>query len=91
MAQGDGFRALRCVSLVSAGGPQNHAGWRRLETALESALAREEVARNPRGISLIGVGLLLILAVVWAIAQNPQAVAQSLLDIARGLLKMAGM
>lgn len=87
----DGSMALRCVSLVSAGGLQNHAGWRRLETALESALAREEVARNPRGISLIGVGLLLILAVVWAIAQNPQAVAQSLLDIARGLLRMAGM
>ena len=87
----DGFMALRCVSLVSAGGCQNHAGWRRLETALESALAREKVARNPRGISLIGVGLLLILAVVWAIAQNPQAVAQSLLDIARGLLRMVGM
>lgn len=87
----DGFMALRCVSLVSAGGRQNHAGWRRLETTLESALAREEVARNPHGISLIGVGLLLILAVVWAIAQNPQAVAQSLLDIARGLLRMTGI
>jgi len=87
----DGFAAMRSVSLVSAGSRQNHAGWRRLETALEAALAREEVARNPRGISLVGVGLLLIVIVIWAIAQNPQAVAQSLLDIARGLLRMAGL
>ncbi len=87
----DGFAALRCVSLVSAGGHQSHAGWRRLETELQSALDREESGRNPHGVTLVVAGLLLIAAVIWAIAQNPQAVAQSLLDIARELLKMVGM
>jgi hypothetical protein len=87
----DNFVAMRCASLISAGGNQNHQGWRRLETALGDALAREEVARNPRGLSLIGVGLLLVVAIISAIAQNPQAIAQSLLDVARSLLKMAGL
>jgi hypothetical protein len=87
----DSFAALRSTSLISAGGNQSHQGWRQLETALGDALAREDVARNPRGISLLGAGLLIIAAIVLAISQNPQAVAQSLLDIAQSLLKMAGL
>lgn len=87
----DNFSALRSVSLISAGSNQSHSGWRRLETALGDALAREDVARNPRGISLISAGLLLIAGMVVAIAQNPQAVAQSLLDITQTLLRMVGL
>jgi len=49
------------------------------ETALGDALAREEVARNLGGMGLFAVGMLIIVGIVWAIAQNPQAVAQSLL------------
>ncbi|MBN1395799.1 MAG: hypothetical protein JW959_12325 [Pirellulales bacterium] len=87
----DGFAPLRCVSLVSAGGSQNHAGWRRLEAALESVLARTQLVRNPRGFGLIGLGLLLVLIVVLVVAQNPESVVQSLADVAQGLLRMVGL
>jgi hypothetical protein len=86
----DSFSAMRSASLVSAGGNQSHAGWRRLETELDNALVREEVSRNPRGLLLLGAGVLLVAAIVAAIADNPQATAQSLLDVARSLLKMVG-
>jgi hypothetical protein len=84
----DNFAPLRSVSLISAGGNQNHVGWRRLETALRAALARQEVARNPRGLSLLTAGLLCLTGIVMAIAHDPESVARSLLDIAHSLLKM---
>jgi hypothetical protein len=87
----DNFALLRSVSLISAGGNQNHFGWRRLETSLRAALAREEVARNSRGLSLIVAGLLCIAGIVLAIAHDPEAVARSLLDVAQSLLKMVGL
>lgn len=86
----DNFAPLRSVSLISAGGNQNHVGWRRLETTLRAALAREEVARNPRGLSLIVAGLLCIAGIVVSIAHDPEAVARSLLDVAQSVLKMIG-
>jgi hypothetical protein len=86
----DAFAPLRSVSLVSAGGNQSHAGWRRLETALRTALAREETGRNLRGLILVFAGLLCIAGVVLAIANDPEAVARSLLDVARSLLRMIG-
>ena len=87
----DNFAALRSVSLISAGGRQSHAGWRRLELALSSSLAREDVSRNPRGMSLISAGVLIIVVLVMIVSRNPQAVAQSLLDVARALMKMVGL
>jgi hypothetical protein len=87
----DNFAPLRSMSLISAGGNQNHVGWRRLELSLRAALAREEVARNPRGLSLIFAGLLCIAGIVLAIAHDPEAVARSLLDVAHSLLKMIGL
>ena len=87
----DHFAAMRCASLISAGRNQSHPGWRRLETVLGDAMAREEVVRNPRGLTLLGFGLLIIGAIVLAIARDPQAIAQSLLDIARSFLGMVGL
>jgi uncharacterized membrane protein len=87
----DNFAPLHSVSLISAGGNQSHAGWRRLETALRTALAHEDVARNTRGLILIVAGLLCIAGIVLAIAHNPEAVARSLLDVAQSLLKMVGL
>ena len=55
-----------------------------------AALAREEVGRNPRGLSLMLAGLLCITGIVLAIAHNPEAVARSLLDVAGSLLRMLG-
>jgi hypothetical protein len=86
----DPFTPLGNVSLISAGGNQSHAGWRRLEAALRAALAREEVGRNPRGLILVVAGLLCVAGVVLAIEHNPEAVARSLWDIARSLLRMPG-
>ena len=87
----DSFASLRSVSLISAGGNQDHAGWRRLEAALGGELAREEVSRNLRGINLLLAGLLGIGVIVWEISLNPQTIAHSLLDIAQTLLKMVGL
>ena len=86
----DNFPLLRSASLISAGGTQSHAGWRRLEIALGGALAREEVARHRRGLILLIGGMLLMAAIVFAIAQQPQTVAQSLVEIAQSLLKIVG-
>jgi len=86
----DAYRPLRSVSLISAGGNQSHAGWRRLETSLRGAVARDETGRNPRGLILIFMALLLIACIVLAIAHNPEAVGHSLLDVAKSLLKMFG-
>ena len=74
----EGLPMMRNVSLGSTGPQQNQQGWRRLEQALEPALGRLEVPRNPRGFSLIGAGVLLMLALILAIARDPQAVFQSL-------------
>jgi len=73
--------AFRNVSLVSAGGVQNHQGWTRLEGALETSLRRLEVSRNPRGVSLLSAGVVLALILVLSIAANPEAAAKSLSDI----------
>ena len=70
--------AMRNVSLVASGPEQNYLGWRRLEHALGSTLARLEVPRNPRGISLVSAGTLLGLALLMLIARDPHAVFQSL-------------
>jgi hypothetical protein len=87
----DTFAALGGVSLIAAGGNQSQTGWRRLETALGTALGREEVARNPRGLVLLGAGLACIAAIVWTIARNPQAVARSLLDVVQSLRTLVGL
>jgi len=79
----DNLIAMRNVSLVSVGSNQSHAGWRRLEMALETALVREEVPRNPRGISLVSAGVLIVITLILAIAGAPQAVAESLFDMLR--------
>jgi hypothetical protein len=70
--------SMRNVSLVSSGPEQDHLGWRRLEHSLGTALARLEVPRNPRYISLASAGALLGLALLLTIARDPHAVFDSL-------------
>ena len=77
----DSLASVRNVSLVSAGRNQSYTGWRRLEQTLAPALGRLEVPRNPQAASLLSVGSLIVVAVVFAIARDPQAVAQALLDM----------
>ncbi|HUT09519.1 MAG TPA: hypothetical protein VMY42_03410 [Thermoguttaceae bacterium] len=79
---------MRNVSLSSVGGDQNYLGWRRLELALGAALRRVEFGRNPRGISLVAAGTLIAAALVWAVARDPQAVADALFDIGEAVCNM---
>ena len=87
----DSFACFRSMSLISAGSNQNPEGWRRLEAALGSALARERGRRNLSGLNFVSAGLLMIAVIALAIRQNPQAVAQSLLDIAQSLRQIWGL
>ncbi len=77
----DSFSAMRSTSLVAAGGNQNPFGWRRLQRAFQDVLAREEVPRNPRGVSFIAIGLLLLAVIVLAVARDPQAAVRSVFDL----------
>lgn len=79
---------LRNVALVATGARQNYLGWKRLETALRTALAAAEVPRNVRaarivGAALLGAGTLLAMVLIWAVAIDPQAVAHALFDMLR--------
>jgi hypothetical protein len=77
----DGAPLWRNVSLVAVGRRQNYVGWRRLELALRAALRRVEVARGYRGLVLALPAVLIIAWLAAAIAQDPQTVAQKLLDV----------
>jgi hypothetical protein len=79
----DGLGAMRNVSLTAVGPNQNHQGWRQLELALGAALSRLEVPPNRHALGLLSAGALLALAALLAIAYDPQAAAQSLLDMLR--------
>jgi hypothetical protein len=72
---------FRNVSLVSAGGIQNHQGWTRLEGALETSLRRLEVSRNPKGVSLLSAGVVLAVILVLSVVSDPEAAARSLTEI----------
>lgn len=74
------FPVMRNISLVAAHDQQNFRGWRRLEHALAQALARVEVARNPRGAAMILIGLMMTLMVYWELVRDPQGAVQALND-----------
>jgi hypothetical protein len=48
---------------------------------LESSLRRLEVARNPKGVSLLSAGVVLALILVLSIIANPEAAVKSLSDV----------
>jgi hypothetical protein len=75
--------AMRNVSLVSAGPQQAPQGWVQLKAALADALSRLEVSRNPRGVALLGTGLILASLLSVAVSRAPQTVAHSLLEMFR--------
>jgi hypothetical protein len=79
----DGFDMMRNVSLIGTGGEQNYTNWRRLEGALREVLQEITVPRNPRGYSMFVVGILLLLILGFQVAQDPQAVAQGLIQLLR--------
>lgn len=72
---------MRNVSLVSSGPVQSHQGWRRLELALDAALAGVEVPRNVRAVGLISAALTILLFLVVAVSSDPQSVAQAIVEM----------
>jgi hypothetical protein len=81
----DSVRILRNVTLVSSGPEQSHLGWRRLELALTAALGQVQVRRRPLApaIGLLTAGVLIAILLTFLIARDPQAVAQSLVQMLR--------
>lgn len=79
----DGFDIMRNVSLISTGGDQSYTNWRRLEGALRETLRDIAVPRNPRGYSMFIAGVLLLLTIGFRVANDPQAVAQGLIQLLR--------
>lgn len=77
------FAALRNVQLVSAGPRQNYAGWRRLETALRTALRETTTAPNPYGGSLILLGAAMVCLVLYSVLSQPDAVAAAFNEMLR--------
>jgi uncharacterized membrane protein len=77
----DNTATMRNISLSAVGRTQSAAGWRVLESRLAEALSHFEVARNPRGLSLITAGLAILVFLVIAIARHPSAAAQGLFDL----------
>ena len=71
---------MRNVSLVSAGPKQDEQGWGRLESALAAALARVAVPRNPRGVTLMSLGLFIGGTLAWSVASYSQEVARTLYE-----------
>lgn len=84
----DSFLSMRNVSLKSVGGNQDLHGWRRLEQGLAAALRQETVTRNPRGLALFFAGLLILAGLATIITRDPQAITQSIFDLADALLRM---
>jgi hypothetical protein len=84
----DNFAPLKNVSLTAIGNGQDFQGWHRLECALANALTREEGRPNPRGLSLLLAGLILLSGLSLLIYRHPQEFAKSLTDFTSALLQM---
>jgi len=79
----DNTSSMRNVSLSALGADQNQAGWRLLEQRLAEALSDARFERNPRGISLIIFGLLLLWVLCREIAVDPETAYQALFKVFR--------
>jgi hypothetical protein len=77
--------AMRNVTLVSAGDQQSIGGWKRLGRELSKELPNLEVARNPRGFTLLAFGLTMIVWPIMQLAQTPGNIAMQQL---RNILRM---
>jgi hypothetical protein len=77
----DSVAKMRNVSLISSGPAQNHQGWRRLELAMQAALADVEVPRNVRAVGLLSAAAIILLFLVFSVSSDPQSVGQSIVEM----------
>jgi hypothetical protein len=80
--------SLRNISLISIGSQFDAAGWRRLERSLRTALAEVQVRRNPHAASLLGAAAMLGTVLLFHIASNPEAMADSLYGLMEATLEI---
>jgi hypothetical protein len=79
----ESFAPMRIVQLVSAGPRQSYEGWKRLEQALAASLKDTSGNRNSIGVTLVGLGVMLIVVVTVCMVQDAATVAQSLREMLR--------
>lgn len=79
----EGFAVMRNVSLTATGDRQSLEGWRVLEQSLAETLGELEVPYNPRGITILFIGLAMLAAVALKWIADPQAIAQGFRDMLR--------
>jgi len=77
----EGVGWMRNVSLVSAGPKQDYQGWSRLQAEISAALRSVETPWNIAGLLLLCTGNILVIWLAWAIVHNPQAIAQTVLEL----------
>ncbi|QDT67315.1 hypothetical protein MalM25_02120 [Planctomycetes bacterium MalM25] len=75
---------MRNTSLVSSGGRQDLAGWRRLGRTVERSLRDTETPPSSRGASLLGVGVGLLVMSVARLVSDPPAVLAAWQQIIAG-------
>lgn len=68
---------MRNTSLVSSGGRQDLAGWRRLSRFIERSLRGREIRTAGRGAGLVGTGVGLLVVVIARLTADPAVVAAS--------------
>jgi hypothetical protein len=74
---------MRNIALVATGDVQNRTGWKLLERELRAALQETRSTPNPRAVSLLFAGGLLLATIVYQIGADPRAVAQGLSEMLR--------
>ena len=66
---------MRSVSLVSSGGEQDLAGWRKLSRAISRSLRTTETQTNPRAPLFLAIGVALLLWSITGLMGDPAGVA----------------
>lgn len=77
----EAFEIMRNAALVSSGGKQNIAGWKKLSAEVRNQLATIRVSPNPRslGFTLLATGL--VTASVIHMLNRPEEVAQAVQEM----------
>ncbi len=79
----DSFPPLRNASVVANSYPPQLAHWQRLEDALTARLSEVKTDPNPRGVSLVLVGLAMVAICMLNSLGDQQALAQGMRDMLR--------
>lgn len=74
----ENFPPLGNVALLATSDDQSTSGWRRLEVALRETLRETPVAVGPHGFWMLLCGVLMLSALAFWVADDPQTIAQGI-------------